>query len=200
MSPIVLDPPIVGLAGGDPVLAAAGSGLAVPGGVENLIEYGGILFNNTNTVDKIRITEIGGLDDADVRDAREVNPAYHGETPFDAWYGGRTITLTGRIEAYTLEKLRDMQMALRQAFSELEEKPLILRSWNGSRDVYLNCRKSAAIAMRETQGDFRFFRDFMVTLRASNPRWQAYYRQTVTGEIAVSYDFSFNQLGDFNFE
>jgi phage-related protein len=184
--PILLESPIIGLAGGFPDRIAIGTGLARPGGIEYLIEYGGITFNNMENIDKIRVTEIGGLDDADVRDAREVNPSYHGETAFDAWYGGRTITLTGRIEAYSLEKMRDMQVALRQAFSVLEEQPLIFRSRDGNRDTFLNARKSAPMAMRESQTDMRFFRDFLITLRASNPRFLDYLRRVDQQDIGAT--------------
>jgi hypothetical protein len=70
--------------------------------------------------------------------------------------------------------LRDMQYAIRTAFNVLEEKPLIIRTGNWRRDALLYCRKSQAIQMRESQPDMRFYRDFLITLRASNPRILSY--------------------------
>jgi hypothetical protein len=173
--PLGIPPPGATAGGGLPDnTAAPGTGIAVPTGVESIIEYNGLLMNDTTTTDKIRITEIDGLADADIRDARDQNPGFHGETAFDAFYGGRTITLTGRIEAYTLEKLRDMQAALHLAFAELSEKPLIFRTGNWRRDHMIYCRKINPISMRESQGNWNFYRDFVVTLRASNPRILSY--------------------------
>ena len=168
--PILLVSRATGLSGGDPELSLPGTGLSVPVGLEAIIEYNGLFFNDRSTVDKYRLLEIDGLADADIRDSRELNSGDHGETAFQSLYGGRTVTLSGRIEAYTLEKMRDMQQALHTAFNDLQDHQLVFRTGNFERDHKIVCRKSAPLAMREVQGDFRFFRDFLVTLRASDPR------------------------------
>lgn len=182
---LVLEDRALGIGDGSTDLYLPGSGLAFPGGIECPLEYNGLIFNTIHTVDKIRVQKIDGLADADVRDSRDVNPSSDGETPGNAFYGGRTLVLSGRIEAGTLNKLRDMQMALRIAFSSLVEKPLIFRvglatftegdvSVRFLRDAQIFCRKSQPMAWTDEQVDGRFFRDFMITLRASNFRFISY--------------------------
>ena len=161
-----------GLAAGSSTEALLGTGTAVPGGIECHFKYNGLLFNNTRVIDKIRVTNIAGLDDADVRDSREENPAYEGETPYSSLPGGRTIVFTGRVEAYTLQKLRDMQMAIRNAFIDTsEEKPLYFLTGNSSYNHYIMCKKFSKLQWDEEQTKDNFFRDFQITLRASNPRF-----------------------------
>jgi hypothetical protein len=149
------------------------AGTSVPGGIESVLEYNGIYLNVRDWIDTYLVTIIGGLDDADVRDTREVNPGFHGETAFPAYYGGRTITLTGKIIAHTLAKLRDMQRGLRQAFSEIDhELPLIFRTPDPDLDMMIMCKKSQPIQMTEEQRTANHFeRAFLITLRASNPRF-----------------------------
>lgn len=168
--PIILLPATAGLGAGHPFEALASSGDARPGGLEALVIYNDLVMNDRRVVDKFRLLQIDGLQDADIRDNRFNSPAEHGEVALGALYGGRTITLTGRIEAFNVGKLRDMQQALRTAFINLQEKPLILRTRDLNEDVFINCRKVQPIAMVETQNTAWPWRDFMVTLRASNPR------------------------------
>lgn len=170
-----------------------GSGVSGPPGLETKFEYNGLYLNDLSLTDKYRVMSIDGLADADIRDSRAVNPGRHGETAFQAFYGGRTLVLSGRIEAHTLNKLRDMQQALRLAFNELEEKPLILHSFHGpAYDMVIYCRKGASITMGEKQEDWRYFRDFQLTLRAANPRFLTYDQKAETWTAAnTSETFAF---------
>lgn len=171
--PIVLPPPIVSKATGSTEQILIGTATSPPGGVESYFEYNGLLMNDRSLIDTFLITGIDGLHDADVRDMRDVNPSYHGETAFNAWYGGRTIVLSGRIRAHEIKKLRDMQDSLKLAFGSLEELPLKIASNFNNYDVEIYCRKSQPIVMAESQTNFNFNRDFMVTLRASDPRFRS---------------------------
>jgi hypothetical protein len=199
--PLVLPSYTAGAGEGSADGAVPGTGLSVPTGVEAVLEYNGLYFNVTTTIDKIRVKEIGGLDDADIRDAREANPGDHGETPYKALYGGRTITLSGTIEAYSLEKLRDMQAAIRRAFNDISrERPLIFHTGVYDRDYYIDCKKSQPIQMRESQGDMRFFREFLITLRASNPRIQSYKQRTSMTYFGYMDDFSTDTLSRYNLD
>lgn len=196
---VVLPKPAVGPGTGSLDEYVPGSGLAVPTGIESLYEYNGLIMNVINAVETYLILKVDGLDDADVRDSRENNPADDGEEPGDAYYGGRTIILTGQIQAGSLEKLRDMQYALKAAFAPLIEMPLIVRTGNWDRDHVVYARKSAKIQMTDEQKDGRWFRDFMITLRASNPRILSYREHQVlryfqfyddfTGDINATYTF-----------
>jgi hypothetical protein len=158
---------------GDPANSVPGSGEAVPGGVECVFKYNDFVFNDRSVVDKIRVKQIDGIDDADVRDSREDNPSREGETAHNALPGGRTLVFTGTIEAYELQKLRDMIMAFRTAFVDLVEKPLyFITAYDTTKTHYINCRKFSKLQIAEQQTHASaFFRDFQLTVRASDPRF-----------------------------
>lgn len=156
---------------GDPAVALPGSGTSLNAGLESTFTYGGMVINDLTVVDDYVLTKIDGLDDGDVRFAEDDAPSDDGTIPRLSFYGGRTIVLTGYINAHNLNKLRDMQTALQLAFSRLTEDALYVTTLsNPSTAFYVNCRKSQKIVMGEVQGGETFRRDFMVTLRASNPR------------------------------
>lgn len=191
--PFAIPPPVQGLSTGDPNEILLGTGTSVPPGLESILEFNGVYLNDRSLIDTYVITSMSGLEDADLRDDREVNPQQHGETPFDAFYGGRTIVLTGYIRAYTLNKLRDMQQGLKQALAGLNiEKELIFHTFNRPlTDCLILCRKGAPLQMAETQPvDNYFRRDFMVTLRASNPRFLGLLQKQSRVMLGVIDEFS----------
>ena len=143
------------------------------GGIENIIEYNGFQINVPGRQDRVFVNSIDGLADADVRDTREPNPGYDGETAFESYYGGRTIVISGTIKAGTLNKLRDMQEGLKSIFAPLDEAALILKGITPEYDLRIFCRKTQPITMGETQKNFLFEREFQVTLRASDFRFTA---------------------------
>lgn len=157
---------------------ALGSDRIRVGGIENIIEFNGSRINETRNADAVVITSIDGLSDADVRDNRELNPGYDGETAFSANYGGRTIVLNGFIRSGTLNKLRNMQEGLKRIFSPLEERPLVFRGLNNTKHLQIYCRKSQPITMTEVQQNFEFKREFQVTLRASDFRFTSVFQES----------------------
>jgi hypothetical protein len=175
-------------------LTLPGSGIAIPGGLECMFEYNGLYMNIKKNVDRYRITNIDGLGDADIRDTREVNTDSDGETPYNSFYGGRTIVITGVIDTYTIPKLRDMQFALRQAFADIsKEMPLIFRTGNFTNDHKIYCKKIGSNAMVETQASVSARRDFQISLRASNPRFLSFYEKF----LDVSLDGTFHSTPTF---
>lgn len=176
--PIILPQITISKGSGRSDLAITGTGTSQPGGLESYFEYNGLLLNNKKNIDTYLILNVDGLADADVRDQRQVNPNYHGETAFNAWYGGRTIALSGRIRAHNVKKLRDMQEALKLSFGVLQELPLIISSNFTTYPIEIKCRKLQPIVMAETQQNRMFTRDFLITLRASDPRFRSLF-QTV---------------------
>ena len=193
--------PGTGGIGPDGKRLAGGSG---PRGIESVIEYNGLYLNVRSWVDTFLVTTIGGLDDADVRDSRELNPGYHGETAFQGFYGGRTITLTGKIHTKTLFKMRDMQQALRQAFSQLDDDlPLIFRAPVPERDLQINCKKSQSIQMTDEQRTANHFeRAFQVILRAPNPRFVSTvrYRSNILFNTTTYDGIAFTPINEGNFD
>ena len=113
-------------------------------GVESLFEYNGLLMNDRRWVDQIRITRVGGLDDSDVRDSREANADDDGETSFGGRYGGRTISLTGYVQAGNLEYLRYLWQQFKAATDDLSEHDLILR-WYDWYDTYIGDDSNAVL-------------------------------------------------------
>jgi Phage tail protein len=164
-----------GLGGGSSARTIPGTGFAVPAGVEAILEYNGVYMNIQKNVDRYRINSIDGLGDADVRDSRDVNTEWDGESAFNSYYGGRTIVLNGTIETYSVTKMRDMQQALKTAFIDISnEWPLRFNVGDPDKDHVIYCKKSAPISMVEQQTNMRATRDFQITLRASNPRFLSY--------------------------
>lgn len=125
---------------------AAGATQA-PRGLESLFEYNGLVLNDRRVLDGYMLTRVTGLDDADVRDSREINPDRDGETPFGGLYGGRTIVLQGEVVAGNLDYLRYLWRNLKAAFDDISiERPLLIR-WN---DYYDNfAADTAALALAD---------------------------------------------------
>src|ERR1700722_6037045 len=96
-------------------------------GVQAFIEYNGLVLNDRYQSDLIRVTEISGLDDAEVRDNREARPSKSGEFAYDAFYGGRNLVLNGFIEAGSLAACETLKKNLKAAFAPLEESNLKFR-------------------------------------------------------------------------
>jgi hypothetical protein len=164
-------------------------------GVESEFTYNGLKLNqrlaSVTNFTRYQVTDIGGLDDADVRDARELNPARDGELALPAYYGGRTITFTGKILANNVAELRRMQQNLRTSFASLQESWMtISNDPTGANDIEIKVRKSAPIQMRESQQGPYPTRDFLVTLRASDPRFYSSATNSVTrtgSQLATSF-------------
>lgn len=91
-------------------------------GLESRILVNDLILNDCRVPDHYKITEINGLDDVDIRDVREDNPDRDGETAYQAFYGGRTVTLRGYIQAGNFAKLRKMEVDLIRTFNSLEEQ------------------------------------------------------------------------------
>ena len=101
-------------------------------GVQALIDYNGLTINDRYQADRIRVFNITGLDDPDIRDSREPAPADDGEFVYDSFYGGRTFVMTGEIEAGSLNSVTRLQRDFKAAFATLVESPMKFRWF----DVY----------------------------------------------------------------
>jgi len=201
--PILLEQVLANLMAGDLNDALPGTGSSQPGGLECTFYYNGVTLHDRRYVDKIRVTKIDGLHDSDIRDNREVLPADHGEIPLSAFYGGKNITIEGKIEAYNVNKLRDMQQGFRYAFSSLSENYLYILKASGvsygAEDIRIACRKIAPIQMTEEQKDITFFRDFQLNLRASKPFFESANEHVETVNFGLLDEFSSNTIGASNY-
>lgn len=203
MSVVSLQDAIFALGSGGPNVAIHGTEKSGPPGVEAIIEYNGLYLNVRDWIDTFLVTQISGIDDADVRDTRDTNPGAHGETPGYAFYGGRTIVLQGKVMARTLWKLRDMMQALRQAFGILSESPLTFHGASTDRSLRIYCRKNQKLEMPEQQTTLNHFeRSFSVTLRASEPFFNSLAERYSTMSFsAATFDaIVFQPINSGNFE
>lgn len=96
-------------------------------GVHAFIEYNGYIINDRHQADRIRVTKITGLDDADVSDSREVVPGDEGEFVYDSFARGRTFVMTGEIQAGALGTLKRLERDFKAAFGSLQESPMKFR-------------------------------------------------------------------------
>lgn len=183
---------------GDPDVAITGSGFSVPRGIESNFSYNGVVFNDLTVYDKYRVLAIDGLADPDVRDNREDKTGDDGEDAYGNLYSGRTLVMKIRVEAYSLDKLRDMEEALRTAFVNMNEMPLYFLTGDPEKDHYINCKKSAALTKEEDVStlDYKHFREWQVTLRASDPRFYRVKGKYLTSIIDIA-DPEFNEYKTF---
>jgi hypothetical protein len=95
--------------------------LDVPG-LEGVWEYNGLRLNDLATLERIRFTGVGGLqDDADIRESREANFDRPGEHAGVQQIGGRTITAEGVIEAGSIPSVRSVWRKVKSAFDDQEQ-------------------------------------------------------------------------------
>lgn len=176
---------------------SAGGGLFVPGrwraavtpvvigdpsfirGLEATFRYNDLIFNDRDNPDRYRINKIDGLFDSDVRDSREINPDRHGETSYQSYYSGKTIVMNGTILAGNIVKMRNMVSDLQDVFADTEEHAFSVLYPNET-ETYCMAKKSAPIDLAEVNSSRLISREFMVTLRASDPRFYSEPTETIT--------------------
>lgn len=171
--------------------ASPSSRTSQPPGLEALLEYNGLIMHDRKVTDKYRVNSLDGVHGGpDIRDNREANPSDIGETPFDSQLGGRTIMIEGTVEAGNIGKLRDLQQALRSAFYSMQERPLIFRTGNSERDVFIYAKMIDKISMKEEQTNTEADRRFQITLRASDPRFRSINDRIATQALGTNDTFT----------
>jgi len=190
---------------GDGELAVKGSGIAVPIGLEATFSYNGLVMNDLTVYDKYRVMSIDGLADSSIRDSREDKPGDDGQDAYTSYYSGRTIVMQVRVEAYGLDKLRDMEESLRTAFIDMKEKPLYFLTNQNNMNHYINCKKSAEMSKEEDVSslDYRHFRTWQITLTASDPRFYRVSKNYINTLVTVdepefNNDISFESASGIN--
>lgn len=137
--------------------------------------------NRTRTLDQLYLTDIGGLDDSDIRFSEESNFYRDGMNPLVSRVGGKTITLEGYIEASNFQSMRQIQNRFKTALGTanspalgLTENPVYFRNvWNNGFDFLLNVRKSQPLQMKDAQDSMYPRRRFLATLRSSFPFFES---------------------------
>jgi hypothetical protein len=114
-----------------------GTNLEVPG-LEAILEYGdaskfkdgripgAMLINDQYPLDRVRLTQLDGLhDDPEGGDTRQPNADRHGERAGQMLYRGRTLGLTGRVEAGNLGAMRNNWRRFRSQFGTIERDLIV---------------------------------------------------------------------------
>lgn len=199
MSPLAIPNPAIGLGTGSANQAVIGTGLSVPSGIDMPISFNGLILNNRQWIDTYVVQKIAGLSDATIRDDRENNPDADGETYFEAYYGGKTFTLSGYIRCFNLAKLDDMEQALRAAFHNIKvEQPMVFHHRNPQGVAQIMCKKGAELVCDDEQTTENYFRrDFMITMKASNPRIQAKTETLVESVLGWADQFEFDSRNKY---
>lgn len=92
-----------------------------PAGVAGMIVYNGLIMNNRRAPDMYLIDRVTGLDGADVRASSEPRSDRDGENAADSLYGGRLITMRGKIYAGNYFTMKRMWSQLCDAFDDLQD-------------------------------------------------------------------------------
>lgn len=136
--------------------------------------------NRTRTLDQVYLTDVGGIDDSDIRFGEESNFSRDGMNPLLTRIGGKTITLEGFIEASNFQSMRQIQSRMKYVLglnfpgSGIVENPVFFRNvWNNGFDFMLNARKSQPLQMKDAQSGMYPRRQFFATLRSSYPFFES---------------------------
>lgn len=198
--PFVLPTVTEALGSGSSELILEGTGRSAPSGIDALIGFNNLVMNNRSWLEGIMITAIDGFSDPDIRTEEANNPQEDGATPFDSFYGGRTIVLKGYLRSFTLDKLRDLEQGMKTAFMPLFENALQIKGKTLGTSVLIYCKKNAPMTWTEEQTrDDMFRRDFMITLRASNPRFVSIEQELQSLFFGFIDQFESNTIANYKF-
>lgn len=145
-------------------------------GPHNIFVRNGFTLNDRSMLETYWVEDMSGFDSADVLVSAQQNAQEDGELPDQGFYGGRTMTLTGWIQAGSYPVLMHMSRLLLNAFLGLDEKPMLITTthlgfFENVPDYTINCRVAdkpqlaAKIEASDVSGMLK--RSFTIALRAS---------------------------------
>lgn len=155
--------------------AALSGQAAARGGLESIFEFDGTtgINDRSRTQDRIVVEATTGfIGDVQYREQRQTAPNEHGDIPGKSLIDGRTMTIRGYIETSRgMARMRELHEAFMSIFNSPHkgERKLAVRS-NFGIDIFCYA-KANAVTSDEQQTDLRYKRDFLITLRAGNPRF-----------------------------
>lgn len=135
-----------------------------------------------DSLDRYHITSISGIDSPEVRDGRADNPGNHGEAAYQAFLGGKNISIAGEIRASNLPRLRHMIKRLREETNADQGVGAALdnifwKQFSGTLTVYDALEAEPVqfsgrvidMKIAEQQTTDRPVRDFRMTIRVDDP-------------------------------
>ena len=147
----------------------------------------GLVLNDRSSLDCYWINELTGFDSADISISEQPNVQEDGATPDPGFHGGRTMTMTGYIQAGSYPKMLAMGRALLDSVLDLVESPMTIYAVGDviiMPTVTINCRLADKVAIdtKIQQDDITgvFKRNFTMALRATSPVFKSIETKTVS--------------------
>lgn len=122
----------------------------------------------------IGVDQVDGFWGADVSYESHPIPGKIGERSGDVFRRGKSIVLTGRIEARGLSTYREAERFLNEMFWDTSKRKLHVQFWNDGFEIYITCRLNQDLTIVENKNAWSpasgFKGQWTVGLRADNPR------------------------------
>lgn len=118
----------------------------------------------------VTVSNVDGLYGADLEIETHPIPNFIGEKSGDIFRRGKTITLSGNIQAASLGALHRGAEFLQQMFTETARRHLIWTRWADGVQVYYVARVNQDLAISETASDRSYRYNYTVAVRAEDPR------------------------------
>jgi len=118
----------------------------------------------------ITVQSVDGLYGSDLSVESHPLPNYIGEKSGDIFRRGKTITLSGNIQAMNMSTLEQGAEFLQQMFTDSGFRKLIWTRWADGVQVYYIARINQDLAITQTVSDISYRYNFTVAVRADDPR------------------------------
>jgi hypothetical protein len=118
----------------------------------------------------ISVTSVDGLYGADLSLESHPLPNFIGEKSGDIFRRGKTITLTGNVQAASLGALERGADFLKHMFTDTGFRKLIYTRIGDGIQVYFIARINQDLAITETASDLSYRYNYTVAVRADDPR------------------------------
>lgn len=199
--------------GDDFAVLEATSALVI--GTHDVFTYNDLVINDRDELEYIRVDDLTGFEDADLRVTEEDNTQEDGSWPGPGFYGMRTMIMTGMIVAGTYPKVLSMQREMQDAFLDLVERPLVISAKPGGMfthpDVEIYCRKADKLLLSKKiepswYQDGYFESPFTISLKATDPAYRSVqvHEQVLVPEsvsfLGRGYDRSYDLAYDQNMD
>lgn len=179
-------------------------------GPHSRLTYSGLTLNDRTLMETYWVESTTGFGSPDVIVSAQPNVEETGELPDPGFYGGRTMTLTGWVQAGSYPQVLRMSKLLLDAFVGLAEQPMTIgvaaASYFTQPDVVIGCRPSdiPQLTMDIQQDDLTGLlkRPFTITLRASDPTFKGVVQHhvalvpTIISSLGRGYDKSYDVAYD----
>lgn len=150
-------------------------------GPHNRFVRNGIVFNDRSQLECFWVEDMTGFESTDIEASATPSIQETGENPDPGRHGGRTMTLTGWIQAGSYPTMMRMGRALLDSFIDIVEMPMQIVTADASYftqpAVWIGCRPAdkVQLSMQVQPSDIRgvIKRNFTITLRASDPTYKS---------------------------